>query len=363
MPRGPVVASPVPGAVPQNPGDVIQSSVWNATVDDIYNIFNTIQPIEYGGNGVADGKPLDNSFGVKNSTDPTKVMTFDASGITTGTTRVLTAPNASGTIALTSDLNPQKGYLFGLTLSNNAVDAANDIDVTAGEASSAAATAALITLASSLTKRLDAVWAVGTNQGMLASGAAISNTTYHIFLIKRPDTGVVDVAADSSVTGANIAANTNVAYTLIRRIGSIIRAGGVIKPFVQNGDIFSWLVPSADVSSTNPGTSAVTRTLTLPIGLKVLANLSVSTSALNGNTDGPVSVLISDLALTDVPASNSAFSYQSYNASTIQNVGGSIVNVMSNTSAQVRSRVELSTSGLSMLIVTNGYQDTRGRLG
>lgn len=53
MPRGPVVASPVPGAVPQNPGDVIQSSVWNATVNDIYNIFNTAQPIEYGGSNAS----------------------------------------------------------------------------------------------------------------------------------------------------------------------------------------------------------------------------------------------------------------------------------------------------------------------
>jgi len=53
MPRGPVVASPVPGAVPQNPGDVIQSSVWNATVSDIYNMFNTAQPIEYGGSNAS----------------------------------------------------------------------------------------------------------------------------------------------------------------------------------------------------------------------------------------------------------------------------------------------------------------------
>lgn len=113
MPRGPVVASPVPGAVPQNPGDVIQSSVWNATVNDIYNIFNTIQPIEYGGNGVSDGKPLDNSFGIKNSTDPTKVGVFSAAGIPPATTRIYTLPDESGTLALTTDV----GGNIGLTAS------------------------------------------------------------------------------------------------------------------------------------------------------------------------------------------------------------------------------------------------------
>lgn len=49
MSRGPVVYSPPPGTEPQSPGDVIQSAVWNAFVQDVTLTFNTIQPIEYGG--------------------------------------------------------------------------------------------------------------------------------------------------------------------------------------------------------------------------------------------------------------------------------------------------------------------------
>lgn len=49
MPRGPVVFTLPPGTTPQSPGDVIQSAVWNAAMDDVAQTFNTIQPIEYGG--------------------------------------------------------------------------------------------------------------------------------------------------------------------------------------------------------------------------------------------------------------------------------------------------------------------------
>jgi hypothetical protein len=43
------------------------------------------------------------------STDPTKQVTFDVSGVTTETVRTLTIPNASGTIALTTDNADQFG--------------------------------------------------------------------------------------------------------------------------------------------------------------------------------------------------------------------------------------------------------------
>lgn len=50
------------------------------------------------------GAVADNLFRIQDNTDATKQIAFEASGITTGTTRTFTVPNASGTIALTSDL-------------------------------------------------------------------------------------------------------------------------------------------------------------------------------------------------------------------------------------------------------------------
>lgn len=84
-----------------------------------------------------------------------------------------------------------KGYIFDLTLSNNGSDATNDIDIAAGEAADRGA-ADIMVLAASITKRTDAAWAVGSGNGGLDTGS-IDNGTIHHFLIKRPDTGVVDV--------------------------------------------------------------------------------------------------------------------------------------------------------------------------
>lgn len=51
---------------------------------------------------------LDSGTTIQDNADTTKQLKFEVSGITTGNTRTLTAPNASGTIALTSDLT--SGY-------------------------------------------------------------------------------------------------------------------------------------------------------------------------------------------------------------------------------------------------------------
>lgn len=51
-------------------------------------------------------------------------------------------------------------------------------------------------------------------------------------------------------------------YLLSRRIGSIKTDGsGNWTKFVQDGDTFTWDVPVTDVNASNPGTSAVSRTL------------------------------------------------------------------------------------------------------
>jgi hypothetical protein len=52
-----------------------------------------------------DTNRLDNSFGIADNGDTTKIAVFEASGITTATTRTFTFPDNSGTLALTTDVS------------------------------------------------------------------------------------------------------------------------------------------------------------------------------------------------------------------------------------------------------------------
>jgi hypothetical protein len=97
-------------------------------------------------------------------------------------------------------------YLAGLDLGINALDPANDIDIAAGAARDAADSEDM-TLASALVKQTNAAWAVGTNAGGLDTGSLSANTQYYVWLIKRTDTGVVDVLFSTSNSSPTMPTN------------------------------------------------------------------------------------------------------------------------------------------------------------
>jgi hypothetical protein len=151
-----------------------------------------------------------------------------------------------------------KGYIWDLTMSN-AADTVNDITVDAGEAKDEGH-AVVMVLAVAITKQLDAAWAVGTNAGGLNTGAKAANTWYEVHLIRRPDTGVVDVMFTTTANRATLPAN----YTQQRRIGWI-RTDAVpgIRQFTQVGDYFTWTTQINDAAFTQT-TTATAITLTVP---------------------------------------------------------------------------------------------------
>lgn len=255
---------------------------------------------------------------------------------------------------LASAVSYQQGYLFGATLSNNGVDAVNDIDVTAGKCRDSTDTENMNL--SAITKQLDAAWAVGTNQGMRDTGA-ISNGTWHIFIIKRTDTGVVDVLASLSPTAPTMPTN----YTKFRRIGSIIRSGGTILGFKQSGDLFRLNdAPAVDFTTANPGTSAVTWTIGgCPTGIVVEALVRFGYN--NNNTYAAVA--LSPLDSTDQAPSNTATPlgdgahYGTASANTML----LWAQIKTNTSAQIRYRVSFSSASTTAYGVGYGWRDDRGR--
>lgn len=240
--------------------------------------------------------------------------------------------------------NKVPGFISGLILANNATDAVNDIDIAAGSA--ADANGYIMNLASGITKRLDASWAVGTGNGGLDTGS-IANGTYHLWLIQRSDTGVVDVLFSSSASSPTMPTN----YDRKRRIGSIIRVSAAILGFHQNGDIFSLNNVVADASAVAyPNTSEQTVTLTVPTGIQVRARINAH---LGGA--GSANIAWGPTWQTLVAANVSS---QSGNISTNK----TLLEIETNTSGQIKTATSSTTGGPTYSIGTFGWIDTRGRL-
>lgn len=249
-----------------------------------------------------------------------------------------------------------KGYIYGLALST--AGSSSSFGVAAGEASDSTGSA-LMALASAYTKTTSA-WAVGTGNGSLDAGSIANTTWYHVHLIKRVDTGVVDVLISTSATAPTLPTN----YTLSRRIGSMKTNGSAQwMKFVQDGDVFTWDTPTLDVSVVNPGTAAVTRALSVPLGVRVEAHIFAAAIATSSNTDLPIAIYISDLSTADVtPGFSSAATIECYLPALAQaSAFGGQARVMTNTSSQIRSRLQASTAGTQFGIQTFGWRDRRGR--
>src|SRR6516165_7209923 len=124
-----------------------------------------------------------------------------------------------------------------------------------------------------------AAWAVGSGNGAW-DGTGTNPTSnaiwQHIYLIKRTDTGVIDVLISASPTAPTMPPS----YTERRRIGSLLtNASNQWLAFSQNGDEFLWVTPVADQTSVTlpSGSTATAYTLaSVPTGVKVNALLHVA---------------------------------------------------------------------------------------
>lgn len=255
------------------------------------------------------------------------------------------------------NLNCFQGYLSGLTISNDATsDITNEIAIAAGSAVDTT-NASVMVLSSALTRKsLNAAWAVGSTAGCRDTGA-ISNATWFVWLIQRPDTGVVDVLCSLSVSAPTMPTN----YTLKRRIGAIIRASAAIVLFVQDGNQFSLNTPITEANGTNPAnTSAFTITLTgVPIGLRV----KMFGSAANNATGAVTNLLFSDLSVADTAPSNSISTIGATPISVGATAGvvAAQLSVFTNASGQIRGRVSFRDANTFYYLSTMGWIDTRGQ--
>ncbi|MCZ7855998.1 hypothetical protein O9X81_05175 [Agrobacterium salinitolerans] len=354
MPRnGSGVASKPPGTTAV-PNTTVESAKYNSTIDDIYALLNDPLPITAGGtgastkqgaiDGIFDGIAVidDADLRISDPADRTKIVRLDAGRVTTGTVRVMNAPDRDINIS-----SVPRGHISGLTLSNNATDAVNDIDIAPGEAADDGALPWCMVLSSVLTKRLDAVWAVGSGNGGRDTAAAIANDTYHVFLIQRSDTGVVDALFSLSATAPTMPAN----YDRKRRIGSIIRSGGTILAFTQRGDHFDLVTSQTDRSST-AAQSLTLLTLSVPTGIVVEPKITM-TQQQNavGNVQTRVASAGDPILSGTVTTAAGEVDYAFFN-------GG----IFTDTSGRIQFSVTIFSGSVSLnALGTKGWIDQRGQ--
>lgn len=232
------------------------------------------------------------------------------------------------------------GYLSGLTLSTTAPSSAFTI---AAGAANDVASGGLMLLAAALTKNTSS-WVVGS-AGALDTGSVTPSTGYHVFLIKRTDTGVVDVLLSLSATAPTMPAS----YTLKRRIGWMKTNGSSQwVQFYQTGDEFLWDVPVVDVNAVALGAS-VLYPLSVPTGVNVKASF---VSLYQSNTAGSQHKMWFPSQTGAIPIYSNV---QAANATAI-----TPVSLITDTSGQIRA----SSNGVGVItwtVTTLGWTDTRGK--
>jgi hypothetical protein len=246
-----------------------------------------------------------------------------------------------------------RGYLVGLKVSNNATDAANDIDIATGECRSDDDTEDMV-LGTALTKRLDAAWVAGTNQGGRDTGTLTDLTSWHLYLIKNPTTGVVDALFTQTLGAPTMPSGFTVKrrlFSFTYRASSGVNWGG-IWPFKQlPGDYFQSQLPTLEATATVAFGLEFTVTLTaIPVGLKLRAIVHGRCNSAAGPTQ---------LALWDVDVTNGnspvghCFSGAANQNSAVE------AQVFCNTSAQIRAKVGGGSGTTGYYICTLGFFDTR----
>ncbi|MEQ9218333.1 MAG: tail fiber domain-containing protein, partial [Cyclobacteriaceae bacterium] len=266
----------------------------------------------------------DNQLTLQDNGDNTKQAQFDASGISTTTTRTYTLPNADGTLALTSDASLQSAYTGGNTITTDATGPfqvlgtqainlgsdANDGTISIG---SSTGTGRLITIGS-VTAATDVDISGGTGGvNITASGASGITTT----------SGVLDLTGENGVDitsttsgGVSIDANTAGTVSINASNGAINIGDNAVNQSVNIGTAGDRAITIGNTTGASPidltagtGNVNITQHNGGALGLE-LGGILVTATATEINTLDGVTSTTAELNLLDgVTASTTEINY------------------------------------------------------
>ena len=200
----------------------------------------------------------------------------------------ITADRTNNRFILTPHLRKATNQIRGInflnqpiTIANNTTDANNDIDFTAGNFQFSDNSGEA--LASAMTKRLDASWTAGTNQGGLDTGTKQANTWYYAYAIYNPTTQVSDFIFSANATNPTLPSG----FTKYKLIGAFsTNSSSIIRLFThfvtKNFNYFEYKTPILDYIQV-VGNGLLSIPLTIP-NIPCFADISAQSNDGAGQT-------------------------------------------------------------------------------
>ncbi|PDT23907.1 hypothetical protein [Rhizobium hidalgonense] len=163
-------------------------------------------------------------------------------------------------------------FIDGLLLSNNVANPTTHLDFAAGSARSGSS---FVSSASTMTKRLNGTWAVGTGNGGLDTGSVAASATYFAYAIRKDSDLSFDVVLSTSATIGGVTTTLLTGYTIVKCIGVVLTdASSLIRQFVMYPrDEYTFVTPVRDAFNAAINTTSALLAITVPNGVKVKANL------------------------------------------------------------------------------------------
>jgi hypothetical protein len=214
----------------------------------------------------------DANFLLYDNADSTRNLQFQLSGITTGTTRTLTAPDASGTIALTSDFaappaigstTPNSAAFTTLTANNGTLTASApvlDLSQT-WDSATAVFTGSISTTTLTVTAVTSGTIAVGME--LTSSGTISGNTSITALGTGTGGTGTYTVSISQSRSSATLTGRQQFTSLLVNATDTNSGANSLLADFQTGG--------TSRVRFTKAGSIEATGSVTATGGLSTFA--------------------------------------------------------------------------------------------
>lgn len=219
-------------------------------------------------------------------------------------------------------------------------------------------------LVTTLTKRLDASFAVGNGVGGLASALSkLPLTTYHCFALSNPDGSTSDYGFDTSAIATNLLADAvaiaafGAAFKWVRiwsiRTDDTAAPNSVILGFNKKGRYCYLDILIGDLDITNPGTGAALRTLSTPGGVPTIP---ITHFTLSKSTGSDIFGLIYNPDIPEPPTP--AFNLHNIAAFLVNDaVGGFDGPILTNNSNQISTKFSSSNVNVAFRALTSGWID------